>query len=332
MALSMLEAIRDIDDKANITWVCASTVASLLQSLNCVHELIVVDEHRLFGKQGVLPAVYELAKVCVALMGRSYDLVVTGHRDYRLRLLSSTVRCAERRSFGSSWPVPGRYYGDEHVRLITGTDGPASKHARLPVVELPLCRSLDTALRGIQLPLIALAPGGAKNVLRDQPLKRWPLSLYVELASRARALGWGVVITGTASEEWVCAPFRELAALDLVGKTSLVDLVAVYNRCSAVVTHDSGPMHLAALAGTPLVALFGPTDPAWFAARRNNVRVLWGGSELACRPCYDGRDYARCPDNLCMRSITVEAVVDALSELVRFGNRRQPGVESSHPA
>ena len=117
------------------------------------------------------------------------------------------------------------------------------------------------------------------------------------------------------SDKWVSAAFRKLSVVDLVGKTTVTDLVSVYNCCDAVVTHDSGPMHLAALAGAPLVALFGPTDPSWFAPRQKKVKVLWGGSDLACRPCYDGRGYTQCMDNRCIQEISVEMVIDELMEL-----------------
>ena len=316
MALPMLGAIREIDEGARITWVCADTVAPLLKELSSIDELLVVDEGKLLGKRGVLLAACELAKVCLRLAGRRYDLVVTGHRDYRYRLLSCTVRSDKRRSFSRNWPVPGRYHADEYIRLVTRAEGPDTKPARLPTLRLPLSESLDAALKGIRPPLIALAPGGATNALRDQPLKRWPLQRYAELAKRALGLGWGVAITGAPSDEWVREAFRALAIVDLVGKTGIKDLVGLYNRCDAVVTHDSGPMHLAALAGAPLVGLFGPTDPAWFAPRQKDVKILWGGSELPCRPCYDGKNYARCGENVCLQQISVNMVVNALNELI----------------
>jgi ADP-heptose:LPS heptosyltransferase len=327
MALPMLETIRALDENAKITWVCGTPVAPLLKAFSSIDELITVDESKLCGASGSLPAVFEVVKVCARLAGRSYDLVVTGHRDSRYRLLSCTVRAAERRRWSWGWPVPGRYHADECVRLITGADGPDTKPAGLPTLRLPLSQSLQAALRATRAPLLALAPGGARNALRDQPLKRWPLQSYVELSKRAVELGWSVVITGALSDKWISSAFRELSVVDLIGRTSIVDLVAVYNRCNAILTHDSGPMHLAALAGAPLVALFGPTDPAWFAPRGNYTKVLWGGSDLVCRPCYNGRSYARCVDNRCMQNISVEMVVEALKKLMPLCRHRTLPVE-----
>lgn len=74
-------------------------------------------------------------------------------------------------------------------------------------------------------------------------------------------------------------------------------------------------MHLAIASGAKVLALFGPTIPSEKVPVDEKVRVLWGGEHLDCRPCYDGRNYADCDDNQCLKSITVERV---LSEAVRM--------------
>jgi heptosyltransferase-2 len=77
-------------------------------------------------------------------------------------------------------------------------------------------------------------------------------------------------------------------------------------------------MHVAVLAGTPLVALFGPTDPRWFIDdTRKSTRVLWGGENLACRPCYDGKNFAPCTDNLCLKSISAGQVYTVAKEMLQ---------------
>ena len=84
-----------------------------------------------------------------------------------------------------------------------------------------------------------------------------------------------------------------------------------------VITHDGGPLHLALLAGTRLIALFGPTSPHEKVPERDGVVVLWGGADLACRPCYDGNDYADCPLNVCLREVSVERVHEEADRLIQ---------------
>ena len=103
---------------------------------------------------------------------------------------------------------------------------------------------------------------------------------------------------------------------------SVVESAAVLAAASVVVSHDTGPMHLARLVRAPLVALFGPTAPSTFVPADERTHVLWGGATLACRPCYDGREVAPCRSNLCMQDIdvaTVERAALAMAE--RFAGR-----------
>lgn len=88
-------------------------------------------------------------------------------------------------------------------------------------------------------------------------------------------------------------------------------------RATACVTHDTGPLHLACLAGTPTVALFGPTLGAEKVPPYARVRVLSAG--LPCAPCYDGRDYASCPEARCMQSLSPEMVSRGVHELLQVG-------------
>jgi heptosyltransferase II len=325
-ALPMISAVRALDPAATITWLCGQAVAPLLRAVEGVDELLVVDERRLLAGTP-LERVSELARVWYRLLGRRFDLVASGTRDFRYELLSLTARAGARRSFrrhsGRPGFIAGRYRGDEHARLVTNLDGVQAQRFGFPPVRLDLPAKLALRLKDLPRPAIAIAPGGAKNFVRDtaaagslRPLARWPLESYVLLAQRLLERAWGVVLTGAESDHWVSSAFDHLPVLNMIGETSVTDLLALYGRCEAVVTHDSGPLHIAVLAGTRLVALFGPTNPEEVAPPSRNIRALWNGNQLACSPCYDGRDYAPCEDNVCMRSISVEAVLRALDGLL----------------
>jgi len=166
--------------------------------------------------------------------------------------------------------------------------------------------------------VIGLAPGGARNVLADDALRRWPIRRYRELVRRLRIDGHRVVIVGGSGDGWVRDEIGAVdGVVDAVGRTTLTELVGVLGACDVVVTHDSGPMHLALAAGTPLVALFGPTNPAERIPRAAEaVTVLHGGAELPCRPCYDGRTYAACDTRECLHQIEVDGVHRAVKERI----------------
>ena len=73
-----------------------------------------------------------------------------------------------------------------------------------------------------------------------------------------------------------------------------------------------------------IVAIFGPTDPRGRLPQRHNTVALWGGEGFACRPCYDGRDYAPCPSNACVQQITPSMVFNEVETLLTALHQNQP--------
>jgi heptosyltransferase-2 len=137
--------------------------------------------------------------------------------------------------------------------------------------------------------------------------KRWPAERFASVAQRlARETGAGVAILGTASERPLAsriASLMDVPVADLCGHTELPRLVGVLGRLRLLLSNDSGPMHVAAAMGTPVVAVFGPTDSretAPVGTRRRLVR-----EPVHCSPCL----LRECPiDHRCMRRVTVERV------------------------
>ena len=101
----------------------------------------------------------------------------------------------------------------------------------------------------------------------------------------------------------------------MIGKTNLVELIGIFQKVDVIVTHDSGPLHLAGLTKTKLIAIFGPTNPWEKVPRRDNDVTVWHDKELACCPCYDGKYYARCKDNICIRNINVDDVLKQIAQV-----------------
>jgi len=104
------------------------------------------------------------------------------------------------------------------------------------------------------------------------------------------------------------------AVIDLAGRTSLGEAAAIMAACAVFVTNDSGAMHLAAAVGTPVVAIFGPTDARETAPLpRAGGRAVVLAGEAFCRPC----GLRECPiDHRCMTSVPVDRVVQAVGEVL----------------
>ena len=135
--------------------------------------------------------------------------------------------------------------------------------------------------------------------------KRWPADRFASLADRlAEEQGWRVIlVAGSVERELVTAvtALMKRPFLDLSGRTTLPQLASLLRRAALLVTNDSGPMHLAVAVGTPVVALFGPTDPRKIGPYGQGHAVLQAG--IDCSPC--GR--RRCTQGLaCMNAISVD--------------------------
>jgi heptosyltransferase-2 len=321
MALPMVTALRAAARDVRITWMVGTTAAPLVEASEGIDEVVVVDETAML----IGTAAEKIRAVLDAwrkIAGRRFDTVYVAHSDRRYQRLAWPVRAADRRWLGNSTHgrplVAARSLGDEYVRLVTGLDDYRAQRHPPPAFRARLPDELSQRVDAFKAdrPLVALAPGGARNVARENPLRRWPLDRYADLARALFDRGYGVVVVGDESDGWVREGFAGLRVLDLVGATPLPALVPLFARCAIVVAHDSGPLHIARLAGARVVALFGPTPPQAFFRPDARTEVLWPGVALPCAPCYDGREFAACKNNLCMQMIETGDVLARIGALV----------------
>jgi heptosyltransferase-2 len=151
---------------------------------------------------------------------------------------------------------------------------------------------------GIQGRYTVLCPGAEYG-----PAKRWPY--FGELAAK---LGGEIVLLGSLSDK---KEAEKIAGKNLIGQTSLDEAIDLIAGAAAVVSNDSGLMHVAAALGRPLLALFGSSSPEHTPPLSPSARVLWLKPE--CSPCFE----RVCPLGhfKCMRELSVERVLADLKNL-----------------
>ncbi len=150
--------------------------------------------------------------------------------------------------------------------------------------------------------------------------KRWPLPYWATLIARlVRDLNAVVVLTGAPGDipliESILLRMQDRhGVLNLAGKTSLPQLAALLERADLMITGDSGPMHIAAAVGTPLIAIHGPTDPAHSGPVSPRATIL--RSDIWCSPCYAAKDTADCRffTTQCMKKISPAQVFQVVQE------------------
>ena len=200
--------------------------------------------------------------------------------EMRYGLLNSTQKSVNA-------PMPLHY-----ARLAGGPDTPLGS-PQLSVWEEEI---RETRRRfGIEGEYTVLCPGAEYG-----PAKRWPY--FRDLAAR---LGTAVVLLGSRNDEPAVAG---IPGKNLVGKTSLDEAIRLIAGAAAVVSNDSGLMHVAAALGRPQVALFGSSSPEHTPPVSAAARVLW--LKLECSPCFE----RECPLGhfRCMKEISVEQVLAAM--------------------
>jgi heptosyltransferase-2 len=158
--------------------------------------------------------------------------------------------------------------------------------------------------------LVALCPGAEFG-----PAKQWPLDRFSDLATRLIDAGHQVILLGSPNdaddvERLIdqVAKAKRKNLLNLAGLTSIPEAVDLIGLSKAVVTHDSGLMHVAAATGRPLVALFGPSSPAHTPPLSDTAVTLT--HSVPCHPCFE----RECPltHQACLSELSVDEVFETL--------------------
>ena len=312
-----LRALRSRFPQAHITVVVGRDHAELLNRCPYVDDLIVFDRRRDGTPAGLL-------RMGKRLRSAQVDLVV----DFQNNRISHWL--------GRLSAAPHRYgYAGRRWSWLL-SHAAAQPGMPLPPVEHPfrLLQLLGIQEAGQELELWP-GPGDEARVegllkeawvAESQPLvavhpgsrwasKRWPAERYVELIDQlAVSSKVRVILTGSEQERPLCEEIHRAAKSKpfvAAGMTSLNDLAALMRRCRVLVGGDSAPLHMAAAAGTPVVALFGSTDPVRHAPPASQKKIF--KMELPCSPCYRGT----CPRGgagrmECMKKIETGDVLEAV--------------------
>ena len=316
MTLPLITEIRKKKPEARITWLCGKQVLPILEKVEGIDTLIAVDETRLL-KKSILYKFLEILRVWTRIAFRSYDLQLYFYHSPLYRILTFPVFFKETRGFrdkktGSRLPVSGRHHSGEYIRAFLGEDGPVQINPVYPPMDLT---RPATNRQGTQKKIV-LACGGARNILQNNDVRRWPLAHYRSLAEKILNAGYEIILTGAVGDNWVKKGFEGIPCTDLIGKQNLIDLLETLSDADLLITHDSGPLHLADLVNCPVLGLFGPTRPADFRSLQQQSTFIWGGEHLSCRPCYDGKDYGNCSSNECLKSIAPDHVFSRMLEML----------------
>lgn len=327
--LPLLEVLRKSFPEARIDWLVEEEASEIIQGHPDLSHVFISQrkswQRRLLKRGSCFSSVAEITRFLRKLRSQRYDLVIDLQGLFRSGLLVGISRGARKMGFS----------GGREGSVLFLTERPYPVNYNLHAIERYLqaaeyleCR--ENSWKGIipvpsyvrekmDVLLSEIAPREEKLVAIN-PMARWETKLwdperFAILAERIeRDLSHKVLFTGSSGDVKVIEKIMgrmHQKPINLAGKTTLKELAHLYSRCRLVVTTDTGPMHIAAAMGTPVLALFGPTAP-WrtgpYGERHRVIREV-----LPCSPCFK----KQCSHRSCMKGIGVDQVVEVARQTLQ---------------
>lgn len=351
MATPVIAALRRAYPLAQIDFATGSwsrPVVAAHPELRCV-----VDMGRVGQGAYAWRDVWRLAR---QLRAAHYDLCLTLDRSPRVGLVAWLARIPVRAGLDSGGrgfahnirvPVPPIRYEPELYLDVPRAIIPQTPHSKFEFVPEQFFPTEDDNAFVVSLldkdypstssgrTWVALHPGGGANPGTILSSKRWPPDRFAAIADRlVEQYGAKVFLVGGPADAAVTNAVRmtmqhggENTLIDLTGQLTFGQLGALYQRCVLMIGNDSGVMHLANACGTPVVALYGPSDPRVYGPYDARSLALW--HQVGCNPCFQsGRARPDCCPNHAIEAIDTEECWEAVEIVLRRQGVTKPRAEA----
>ena len=327
LMLPAVEALHARYPRARIDAVTLGSNRGFLERVSCLSQIWYLRD------RSVLSFCGSLATALGPMLSTGYDLYIDFDQFARTpAILGLLLRIPRRIGFATPGtgrepaftdPVPYR----QHLHMMDGFYtlleplgiAPVTDLAPVPVpTTVEEEQRVDGVLReaGIRSAdrIAIVHPGSGANF----PLRRWPADRFAGVADYLAQRGFCVVLSGARSEADIVARVQRRMterAFNAVGRFSLGELIALLSRAALVISNDTGPVHLAAAQGTPVIGLYGPNTPVLYGPRGAYGLAFYLG--LPCSPCMSNvnEKNSSCQDNICMKLMTLEQVIASLSRI-----------------
>ncbi len=337
-ALPFLNAVKESFPESRIDWVISKNLKDIIEDNPLINKLIVFDKDSWKRIKNFPSTLSEISSLKKTLNSRHYDMVLDLQGLLRSGLIALTTPATTKIGFADA---------REGSRFLYDKKVPVNSSLHAVDKCLKIAKAIGSRVNKVKFPLYIdkTAKSKIKNLLGDINeyvvivpsarwiTKRWPAEYFSSLIKKIPV---SCVITGSKRDKIIAQKIVALIKkggmkeetessfgkvrrggffnniIDLCGKTDLKELTALIAGAKAVVSNDSGPMHIAAALDKPVIALFGPTDPAktgpygWQTNKK--LKVL--RADVPCSPCRK----KKCKEFICMNEINVDSVFEALKE------------------
>jgi lipopolysaccharide heptosyltransferase II len=332
--LPLAHAIKRCYPSSYVGWIVQRAFQGILEHDRAIDEIIPISipstSEPQAGRAAYVRAFTATARTLAhlrkRLRGHPYNYVLDLHASFRSGLLGATNPGGRKIGFRDAKELNPMF---QHDRLTTDPEKPHAVDRNLAFAHFLQCSPLTEDFRimsgsaerdAVQRFLEEAGVTGTDRIVYANPAARWQTKLWTvegwaQLADLLIARSSAKVIFGGSGQD---APHMQLitgkmnaSPIVAAGKLTLAEAVALIEAAHVYVGVDSGPMHIAAFAGTPVVALFGPTDPALVGPYGAGHRVIQHDDSdcLACRK-------RSCDNRRCLEEITPDRVLRETMELL----------------
>lgn len=328
--LPALRALRANLPEAYIAWVVEDRAAPILKDHPDLNKVFVVPRKE-WGKNPLsFKTLREIGGVIQNLRRETFDLVLDFHGLFKSGLITFLSGVKERVGFSRKFSKEGNFlFTNRHVSLPERKINRVERNLslikylgleikeNLPIIPISdqdrefVANTIFPESTSFNRPWIIIHPGSSPST----PYKRWGYRRFAQLADNLiQKFGGKILFTaGKDERELVKSIIAEMTEFQyiLCQTKTLTQLAETIRRCDLYIGNDTAPMHLAAFVGTPVIALFGPTDPI------ENAPYVKGESivirkDVFCNPCRN----RECQNLLCMDAINVEDVLGAVDQIL----------------
>ena len=271
LALPALSALKRSFPNARISWFVRPEFAPLIMGHPYISDIILFDRKQLAKWWCERESFNALRSLIRQLKGGQFDLVFDFQGLFRTGYFSRVTGCKRRFGDAQGRELAHLFYTDKisqdassihlvdyYLKMAAAAGAnQVEKEFKLPE-DAGTADKIDKLLKsqGVNGKYAVIVPGAA------QVNKRWPIERFAELAEKiGTRFGLSIVATGSQGERGYIEAIGK-RVINLAGKTTVRELVPLMKRASLVVSNDTGPGHIAAALGVPMMMIFGPTNPA----------------------------------------------------------------------
>jgi len=335
---AVIRAIKDSCPDSFIGYWCNERVGGALKNnpdINVIFSLSRGDLKKIFNSS-VPHGLKELFRLFISIKKRRFDISLDFSLDHRYSLLTKLAGIRTR--VGLDYKNRGRFlthkigvegYKLKHIveyylDLLKFTAiKPKTNTLKINIPKEHKARSRNILARyGVKEDdfIVGIAPGAGASWGKDATYKHWAAIKFAQLADRlVNNLGAKVVILADQLERPIADVMvntMKNKPVDLTGRTSLEELMAMISNLSILVTNDGGPLHIASSLGIKTVSIFGPVDEKVYGPYPLSSRHIVIKKDLECRPCYENFRFKGCAnERKCIEDVSVDEVYQAVASL-----------------